>query len=524
MKYRGTRRGIGVVAPVLMCAVLMCLVSLWALASSAPAVHAAEEIAPIAQEDTGDAVPIYALPGRLLPAENQPFDTYLQTNDGKMYGIAGRTPEVETQIVTYRLRGRDFAVKVWGTLYPNGRTSNVPEILVEFIIPATPSLTPSPTATPTAQPTSTFAPTPAATPTRTPTPTPQNPIASAVNVNVNIRSGPGTDYPPIGVLSMGQSCPIIGRNGSATWWQIRCTNALTGWVSDSVVTVSGPRGNIPVVAIPPTPTPTNTPVPEVTGWQATYYANRNLEGSPVRSRGEARIDFNWGTGSPGSGIPADNFSARFERTMAFGGGDYEFRARVDDGVRVWIDNELIIDDWRERSRRTITANRRLYGVHSIRVEYFEASGQAELVLGINAVRGPNEWDARYFNNPNLAGSPVLIQSEYDSGYPLDRNSQELAVMRGVVPVNNFSVRWTGTFYFQGGNYTFRASAEGGVRVYVDDIRVINAWTTGPKEVSNTFLNLGAGEHTVRVEFFDRYGDARIRVWWDRRTGGAERDE
>jgi hypothetical protein len=46
------------------------------------------------------------------------------------------------------------------------------------------------------------------------------------------------------------------------------------------------------------------------GWWADYYANRSLSGSPVLSRYDDDIDFDWGEGSPGSDVPADNFSAR----------------------------------------------------------------------------------------------------------------------------------------------------------------------------------------------------------------------
>ena len=44
----------------------------------------------------------------------------------------------------------------------------------------------------------------------------------------------------------------------------------------------------------------------------------------------------------------------------------------------------------------------------------------------------------------------------------------------------------GRFDFSGGNYLFRARADDGVRVYLNDTLVINGWTDGPHDMSNCF--------------------------------------
>lgn len=145
--------------------------------------------------------------------------------------------------------------------------------------------TPSPTITPLPSPTDTPTPLPA-TPTEpppaalTPTPLPVQPqVVSAVTVNV--RSGPGTNYPVISALPPGVGVPVVGRNEAGSWWQIRGPDGSTGWVANSVVQTSN-IGNVPVVVVapppqPPTPTPPPPPPPqpqyqyEPTGW----YGDRN---------------------------------------------------------------------------------------------------------------------------------------------------------------------------------------------------------------------------------------------------------
>ncbi len=64
-------------------------------------------------------------------------------------------------------------------------------------------------------------------------------------------------------------------------------------------------------------------------------------------------------------VQSDYFSARYERTVNFAAGNYRFSATYDDGVRVYIDGQVIIDDWNLGSARTSTADRSLSGNHAM---------------------------------------------------------------------------------------------------------------------------------------------------------------
>jgi PKD repeat protein len=114
-------------------------------------------------------------------------------------------------------------------------------------------------------------------------------------------------------------------------------------------------------------------------WKAEYYSNRKLQGNPVLVRNETQIDHNWGSGSPATGVPADNFSARWTRKVDFKGGTYVFSVWVDDGVRLWVDDALVIDSWKDDKSRLIQAERQIgSGKHRVKVEYYEGSGGAEI--------------------------------------------------------------------------------------------------------------------------------------------------
>lgn len=82
--------------------------------------------------------------------------------------------------------------------------------------------------------------------------------------------------------------------------------------------------------------------------------------------------------------------------------------------------------------------------------------------------------------------------------------------------NRFSVRWEKVEYFKGGPYRFYATADDGVRVYVDDQLIIDGWVIQPATDYKADLNLGEGPHKVVVEYYEEAEDAQIRVYWEPR--------
>jgi YVTN family beta-propeller protein len=81
-----------------------------------------------------------------------------------------------------------------------------------------------------------------------------------------------------------------------------------------------------------------------TGLAGAYFNNTTLSGSPALERVE-RVNFSW-SGAPGPGIDANQFSVRWtgfvEATVS---GSFQFQTRSNDGVRLWIDGQLVVDHW-----------------------------------------------------------------------------------------------------------------------------------------------------------------------------------
>lgn len=136
------------------------------------------------------------------------------------------------------------------------------------------------------------------------------------------------------------------------------TSAAPGSTTDEAVTEPGET----TAAEPP---------PPVQGLRATYYATYL---DRVIERVDPTLDFDWGDGAPGEGLAADRFSIRWSGSLIPPEtGTYTIASETDDGVRVWVGDALVIDDWNghfvERNEASVALEA---GVATpVRVEYFE---------------------------------------------------------------------------------------------------------------------------------------------------------
>jgi hypothetical protein len=116
------------------------------------------------------------------------------------------------------------------------------------------------------------------------------------------------------------------------------------------------------------------------GLLAEYFDNPDLQGTPVLVRCDPVVHFDWGLGSPAPGVPAGNFSARWQGQLTVPlDGSYTFGARVDHGVRLYVDGARILDEWPSGGGSLYTASHFLSrGAHTVVVEYVHAAGAASV--------------------------------------------------------------------------------------------------------------------------------------------------
>jgi hypothetical protein len=248
-------------------------------------------------------------------------------------------------------------------------------------------------------------------------------------------------------------------------------------------------------------------------WWGDYYTNRYLSGSPALSRYDDAVNFSWGRGSPSLGFPSEDFSVRWARDAWFAGGTYRFKILSDDGVRLWVGDELVVDEWYDRWATTLIVDHYIAaGTYPVRIEYYEHIGDATISVGWSRLQGGAAWYGEYFDNRHLQGWPVLMRNDRAIDFEWGNASPDPAI-----PADNFSVRWTRALGFDAGTYRFLTSTDDGARVWVDDALIVDAWVDQKQLNTHTGeVYLAAGQHTVTVEYYEHGGGASAHVWWQPR--------
>jgi hypothetical protein len=270
------------------------------------------------------------------------------------------------------------------------------------------------------------------------------------------------------------------------------------------------------------------------------------------------IDFNWGAGSPDPGMPADQFSARWMRQVRFEQGQYRFVVSSDDGVRLWVDGQLVINEWHDGTLADYAVDLDVSrGKHFLQLEYYENSGGAMVRLTWAKVEVPtitptptltptptptltptptptntplptdaptptdtpqptsepptsllpDRWHAQYFDNPLLSGDPVLVREDAAIQFDWGEDSPGPGV-----PADGFSARWTGEVWLPGGGSRYILMADDGARVSINGQPVLIAWPALPGEQYKLLIQLSEGTHVFQVEYYEGAGQASVYLW------------
>ena len=126
-------------------------------------------------------------------------------------------------------------------------------------------------------------------------------------------------------------------------------------------------------------------------FQETYYSNLEFKGAATITRCSSVINHVWSDGdgpsfgSSSSDPKADGFSSKlktrysvnFVGNFRFGGGTYTFHAKADDGVRVWVGDTLLIDQWNDHAPTEFSQSIDLSpGDYKVTVQYYQNGGEA----------------------------------------------------------------------------------------------------------------------------------------------------
>ncbi|MEM7154967.1 MAG: PA14 domain-containing protein [Myxococcota bacterium] len=117
-------------------------------------------------------------------------------------------------------------------------------------------------------------------------------------------------------------------------------------------------------------------------WRAAYFDNVELTGDPVLVRRDGDIKYDWKRRSPDPALPDDGFSIRWDTCMELSEDlEIAFQLISDDGSRLYVDGEEVVDNWGRHGERSRGGERPLAaGMHHVRVEYFDERHAASVEL------------------------------------------------------------------------------------------------------------------------------------------------
>jgi hypothetical protein len=317
-------------------------------------------------------------------------------------------------------------------------------------------------------------------------------------------------------------------------------NSTPVWWSDDSAPSPTPT---PTPTPLPTPTPTPAPPPIVgdgDGLTGQYYNNRDFTDLKV-TRVDSAVNFDWKQGAPATTVQADTFSVRWSgKVLAPVSGTYTFSGTTDDGVRLWVNGQQVINNFRDQPATEAKGTIALVAgqKYDIKMEYYENGGNASARLawsapGLTQQIIPKNY---LFSNPSITPSPTPpppttptgqgLQGQYfnnrdftdlkltrvDSAVNFDWNTNAPAAG---VDYDTFSVRWSGQVLPPvSGTYTFYTNTDDGVRLWVNGQQVINSFRDQAATEAKGTIALKAGQkYDIKMEYYDNTWNASASLSW-----------
>lgn len=313
---------------------------------------------------------------------------------------------------------------------------------------------------------------------------------------------------------------------------------IAGGLADLIV-LPGSRGDRPlllaaayqansILLLAPSPQGLEGPV------RAEYFNSEDFQNRAL-ARDELRIFFPYGAGSPGPEVQADQFSARWTgKVLAAFTEEYAFYTRSDDGMRLWVDGKLLIDQWRPMGVTEHTGKINLVAGRSyeFKLEYFDRGGGAHAELGWSSASTPKTvLDQRgVYSDLVLDSSKQGFVGGVSAAYFADTRLERAVLERRETSVyyaagneppapgvgrDNFSVRWSGKIRANfDETYTFYTTTDDGVRLYVNDEKLIDEWRgMGATEFSASVALKAGRDYEIRMEYFEQGGAGTAELEW-----------
>lgn len=240
-------------------------------------------------------------------------------------------------------------------------------------------------------------------------------------------------------------------------------------------------------------------------------------GSVIFTRTDYILNFDWGTGSPDPRVPTDNFCIIWTKNWTVPQtGWYTFQVKVDDGVRLYVNNILLINAWYDQAPMFYSASIYLYAgtVIPIRMEYYEHGGGA--VAKLTWIYGKG-LIGEYHNSIDPYGSPIAYRrADPDVYFNWYYGKPEARTTGPNNGTDQFSVHWIGWMWSNWtGNHQFTVRSDDGIRVLVNGTTIINRWNDHAPTLDTAHPFLYANTlNRIDVYYYKNGGWAVMQLDWN----------
>lgn len=270
------------------------------------------------------------------------------------------------------------------------------------------------------------------------------------------------------------------------------------------------------------------------GLRGEYFEDKDLT-KRLADRIDPKIDFPWLRGFPIPNLDGEGFAARWTGAIvAPRAGAYRLIAHHDDGCRIWVDDVMISDAWRNGGGTSEGFVEFTAKPQAFRVEFYNHNGPAHLTLHwvapgqeLMSVVPPDVFFVGKEAATRLAGKPTTavkgfgLAGEYFDGefgrrlftrVDPDVNFCWFRAYPHPAMTEAFSVRWTGFLRARNpGRYRIAVTVDDGCRIYIDQKLVLSRWVQNG--VWDTTVDLTGKPQALVIEYNNRFRDAKFGVTW-----------
>ena len=275
------------------------------------------------------------------------------------------------------------------------------------------------------------------------------------------------------------------------------------------------------------------------GLTGAYFSNqlRTLISPATLVRTDAVVNFYWTDSSPDPTVSTMDFSVIWTGTVqAQFSEPYTFYTTTDDGVRLWVNGQLLVDKWVDQAATEWSGTLLLQAgqKYSIVMEYYQNGGGASAQLAWSSpstakniipqsqLYPATPTSAAIGNGTGLAGAyyanqlrtftnpPTLLRTDATVDFNWNNNSPDSSI-----GLDDFSVIWTGTVLAQFSEpYTFYTTTDDGVRLWVNGQLLVDKWVdqAATEWSGGIFLQAGT-QYPITVEYYQNGGDALAQLAW-----------